>query len=255
MAKWGCVHGLSLGLALLAGTAATAQNMQDMRDKHDKRDKRDKHDKWIDVTAPLDPATLPVYTGDVPLTMEFKLDMRKGDKVTYSTMETGIHSGTHIDAPMHFIRDGKSIDQIPLTTFMGPVRVIDIAADAPAVTAAELNKHTWKGATRIFFRTGNSHGGGMADVHFNQQFVYIAPDAAQLLADAGVELVGIDYNSAEKFHSDVPRTHQILLGKGIPIVEGLDLRAVTGGDYELLMLPIPIIGHEAAPVRALMRKK
>ncbi len=210
--------------------------------------------EWIDVTAPLDPATLPVYTGDVPLTLEFKLDMRKGDKVTYSTMEMGLHSGTHVDAPMHFIKDGVSMDKIPLSLFMGPVLVIDCSVTADAVDAAELNKHKWRGAKRIFFRTRNSHGGGMADPHFNEKFVYIAPDAAQLLADAGVELVGIDYNSVEKFHSAVPRTHQILLGKGIPAVEGLDLRNVTGGEYELLLLPARVIGHETAPVRALMRK-
>jgi arylformamidase len=90
---------------------------------------------------------------------------------------------------------------------------------------------------------------------FHRDFTYIAPDAAQLLADAGVQLVGIDYLSAEQFGAKAPRTHQILLGKGIPIVEGLSLGAVSAGDYDLIVLPIKVGGHEAAPARAVLRKR
>jgi len=93
------------------------------------------------------------------------------------------------------------------------------------------------------------------DSAFHKDFAYIAPDAAQLLADAGVVLVGVDYISAEQFGAAAPRTHQILLGRGIPIVEGLDLRPVVAGDYDLIVLPLKVKGHEGAPARAIVRKR
>jgi arylformamidase len=95
----------------------------------------------------------------------------------------------------------------------------------------------------------------MTSPTFHRDFAYIAPDAAQLLADANVQLVGIDYLSAEQFGAPAPRTHQILLGKGIPIVEGLSLVGVSGGEYDLIVLPIKVGGHEGAPARAVMRKR
>lgn len=210
---------------------------------------------WMDVTAPMDPATMPVYPGDAPMKLTFLHDMRKGDGFTLSQVDMGLHTGTHVDAPMHFVREGATLDQVPLEKFLGPVRVIDCSPDALAVDAAELNQHAWRGAKRVFFRTRNSRNHWMTDVNFHKDFTYVAPDAAQLLADAGVELVGIDYISMEKFHAETPRTHWILLGKGIPIIEGLDLRDVAAGDYELMLLPMKVMGHEAAPVRALLKKK
>ncbi len=210
---------------------------------------------WIDVTAALDPATTPVYEGDAGMKFEFVLDMRKGDPLTLSKYTLGAHSGTHIDAPMHFIRDGASIDRVPLEPLIGPGRVIDIPDDVQAIDATELNKHNWRGTPRVFFRTRSSVRGWMASSAFHRDFAYIAPDAAQLLADAGVRLVGIDYLSSEKFGSSVPRTHQILLGKGIPIVEGLALERVTAGDYDVIVLPIKVAGHDGAPARAVLRKR
>jgi len=95
----------------------------------------------------------------------------------------------------------------------------------------------------------------MHDSTFHRDFAYIAPDAARLLADAGVELVGVDYISAEQFGAPAPLTHKTLLGKGIPIVEGLVLDKVPAGDYDLIVLPMKIGGHEAAPARAVLRKR
>ncbi len=106
----------------------------------------------------------------------------------------------------------------------------------------------------MLFRTRSTLRGWM-DSAFHTDFAYIAPDAAQLLADAGVALVGVDYISAEQFGAPAPRTHQILLGKGIPIVEGLDLRPVQAGDYDLIVLPLKVRGHEGAPARAIVRKR
>ena len=209
---------------------------------------------WIDVTATLDPARTPVYQGDAPMKFDFLKDMRKGDKLTLSVYSMGAHSGTHIDAPMHFVAGGAPIDQVALEPLIGAARVIDIPDSVQAIDAAELNRHDWKGTTRVLFRTRSTLRGWM-DSAFHKDFAYIAPDAAQLLADAGVVLVGVDYISAEQFGAPAPRTHQILLGKGIPIVEGLDLRAVQAGDYDLIVLPLKVRGHEGAPARAIVRKR
>ncbi len=211
--------------------------------------------EWIDATATLDPATTPIYAGDAPLKFEFLKDMRKGDGFTLSAYSMGAHSGTHIDAPMHFVRDGASIERLSLASLIGPARVIDIPDSVRSINAAELNRHEWRGAPRVIFRTRSSVRGWMASSTFHRDFAYIAPDAAELLADAGVQLVGIDYISAEQFGAPAPRTHQILLGKGIPIVEGLALGAVRAGDYDLIVLPIKVAGHEGAPARAILRTR
>ncbi len=209
---------------------------------------------WVDVTATLDPATTPVYEGDAPMKFDFLKDMRTGDKLTLSVYSMGAHSGTHIDAPMHFVATGAPIDQLPLDRLIGPARVIDIPDSVQAINAAELNQHDWRGTKRVLFRTRSTLRGWMDSASFHRDFAYIAPDAAQLLADAGVVLVGVDYISAEQFGAPAPRTHQILLGRGIPIVEGLDLRPVQAGDYDLIVLPLKVRGHEGAPARAIVRK-
>lgn len=210
---------------------------------------------WLDVTTTLDPSTTPVYEGDPPMRFDFVKDMRKGDVLTLSAYTLGAHSGTHIDAPMHFVRDGVSIDRVAVDRLIGPARVIEIADDVQVIDAAELQRHDWRNTPRILFRTRSSIHGWMMSPAFHRDFAYIAPDAAQLLADANVQLVGIDYLSAEQFGAPAPRTHQILLGKGIPIVEGLSLVNVSAGDYDLIVLPIKVGGHEGAPARAVMRRR
>ena len=211
-------------------------------------------DGWIDVTASLDPATTPVYEGDAPMSFEFLKDMRRGDAFTLSKLSLGSHSGTHVDAPMHFVRDGASVDRVPLEPLIGPARVIEIPDSVQSIDAAVLDRHTWRDAERVIFRTRSSVRGWMRSPTFHRDFAYIAPDAAQLLADAGVRLVGVDYISAERFGAPAPLTHRILLGKGIPIVEGLALESVSAGDYDLVVLPMKVAGHEGAPARAIMRK-
>lgn len=210
---------------------------------------------WVDVTATLDSATTPVYEGDAPMRFTFLEDMRRGDPLTLSAFSLGAHSGTHVDAPMHFIRDGGSVADVPLAALVGPARVIDIADSVQAIDAAELGRHDWKGAERVLFRTRSSVRRWMASPTFHRDFAYIAPDAAQLLADAGVKLAGVDYISAEQFGAAAPLTHRILLGKGVPIVEGLLLEGVAPGDYDLVVLPLKVAAHEGAPARAILRAR
>jgi arylformamidase len=212
-------------------------------------------DGWLDATATLDPAKTPVYEGDAPMQFSFLKEMRKGDALTLSAYTLGAHSGTHVDAPMHFVKDGAPIDAVPLSALVGPARVIDIADSVSAITAAELAKHDLRGATRIFFRTRSARGGWMSSPTFHRDFSYIAADAARQLADGGVVLVGVDYISAEQFGAKRAESHIILLGKGIPIVEGIRLDSIPAGDYDAIVLPLRVAGHEAAPARALLRPR
>ena len=248
------IHGLrSLAAAVALGLLACAPHEQGAPDTTATRELT--AEGWIDVTATLDPARTPVYEGDAPMKFDFLRDMRKGDMLTLSAYSMGAHSGTHIDAPMHFVADGAPIDQVALDPLIGAARVIEIADSVGAIDAAELNRHEWRGAKRVLFRTRSTLRGWMDSPEFHRDFAYIAPDAAQLLADAGVLLVGVDYISAEQFGAPAPRTHQILLGRGIPIVEGLDLRPAPAGDYDVIVLPLKVGGHEGAPARAILRKR
>ena len=209
---------------------------------------------WIDATAMLDPATTPVYEGDAPMRFDFLKDMRKGDPLTLSAYSMGAHSGTHVDAPMHFVAGAASVDRVSLELLIGPARVIDIPDSVQAIDTTELRRHDWRGSPRLLFRTRSSLRGWMQSPAFHRDFAYIAPDAAQLLVDAGVQLVGIDYLSAERFGAPEPKSHRVLLGKGIPIVEGLALAAVPAGDYDVIVLPIRVAGHEGAPARVILRR-
>src|SRR3954468_7546148 len=125
---------------------------------------------WIDATATLDPATTPVYEGDAPMKFDFLKDMRKGDGFTLSAYSMGAHSGTHIDAPMHFVRDGAPIDQVSLDALIGPARVIQVADGVQSISAAELNKHQWQGAERVLFRTRSTQRGWMSSSTFHRDF-------------------------------------------------------------------------------------
>ncbi|MES3033411.1 MAG: cyclase family protein [Gemmatimonadota bacterium] len=210
-------------------------------------------DGWIDATATLQEGRTPVYEGDAPMTFTFLKDMRKGDGLTLSEYDLGAHSGTHLDAPMHFIRDGAPVDEVALTSLVGPVRVIQVADSVEAIDAAELTRHDWKGAQRLIFRTRSTSGRWMDSSRFHRDFAYLTGDAAQVLAEDGVKLVGVDYISAEKFAAPEPLAHRALLGRGIPIIEGLDLRDAPAGDYDLVILPMKVAGHEGAPARAILR--
>src|SRR5438105_12020439 len=128
---------------------------------------------WIDATATLDPKTTPVYAGDAPMKFDFLKDMRKGDALTLSAYSLGAHSGTHIDAPMHFVRDGAPIDRVPLEPLIGPARIIDVPDNVKSINAAELARHNWKGAERVIFRTRSSLRGWMHSSTFHRDFAYI----------------------------------------------------------------------------------
>lgn len=210
---------------------------------------------WIDISVGVIPGETPIYPGDPPVTFTWFRSMARGDAVNLSDLHLGAHTGTHIDAPLHFLAQGGSVDQIPLEKLMGPARIIEISPTAKIIDGAELNRHDWQRAKRILFKTRNSYSNFWADKEFHRDFTGLAPEAARLLTEAGIELVGIDYHSVERYGSPEPLTHRTLLGKSVVVVEALDLRNVVGGEYDLVCLPARFVGRESAPTRAVVRPR
>ncbi|MFY9814215.1 MAG: cyclase family protein [Dehalococcoidales bacterium] len=201
---------------------------------------------WIDVSVPVS-EKMAVFAYEQKPQFERRASMDRGDMGNNSTIHMGIHTGTHLDAPRHGIIDGKTIDKMPLSDAIGPARVIEIN-DMEAVRAEALKQYQFKRGERVLFKTQNSARCWKTDA-FVADFVYIATDAAQILADAEVRLVGIDYLSV----GGPPETHKILLCAGVWLLEGLDLSAVIPGNYNLVCLPLRLIGVEGSPVRAVLQ--
>ena len=207
---------------------------------------------WIDISTTLDPQTTAVYPDNFGLEFSWtsRLDSKAG--VNLSKYCIGAHTGTHVDAPLHFLENGFPIDQLDPGRLIGRAQVIEVDAEAPVLTAAVLEQQAWRGHERLLFKTRNSARRLLQQGQFHPDYTYIAAEAAELLASEPLAMVGVDYLSVEGFEHD-PRTHRALLGNSIAIVEGLDLHGVEAGAYELVVLPLKIAGHEAAPARALLR--
>lgn len=209
----------------------------------------------FDITVPISPE-LPVYPGDPPIELDRVMLLENGDIANVSRLCCSTHIGTHVDPPAHFISGAMTLDQLPLEVLIGPARVID-TGQAPFIDATVLNRCELNGATRILFKTRNSEFWPPrmnADKIFREDFVYLESDAARLLVERGVKLVGIDYLSVEKFNFDQPATHLVLLGAGVVIVEGLALRNIRPGDYELVCLPLKIKDGDGSPARVVLRE-
>jgi Predicted metal-dependent hydrolase len=157
-----------------------------------------------------------------------------------------------MDAPLHFIHEGSSIEQMPIDATIGVARVIEIA-DTSAITAEELKQHDLQPGERILCKTVNS-ARCWQDTSFHKQFVHISAGAAQFLVDRKVRTVGVDYLSVGAYEGDGVETHQLLLGAGIWLVEGLNLSEVQPGTYDLVCLPLKIAGADGAPARAVLRR-
>ena len=191
------------------------------------------------------------WPGDPEIRKEPFRDMERGDVCNVSSLAFGSHTGTHMDAPLHFIRNGRTLDKMPLDATIGPCRVIEIK-DSESVKVAELENQRIKAGERILFKTRNSRRSWKKD-NFDEDFVYISKEAAAFLAMAKIRTVGIDYLSVGGFRKDGVETHHALLGAGIWIIEGLNLAKIEPGKYELNCLPIKILGSDGAPARALLR--
>jgi arylformamidase len=177
--------------------------------------------------------------------------MSAGHPADVSHLSLGVHTGTHVDAPRHFIPGGSGVEELPLPALVGRARVVSIEHPR-AIQLEELERASLDGAERVLFRTRNSDE--WSDWDFKRDFVYLEPDAARWLVERGTRLVGVDYLSVESFDAPEPVTHRILLSADVAVLEGLDLRNVPTGDYFLICLPLKLVGADGAPARAILIK-
>lgn len=201
--------------------------------------------EWIDISVPI-------YDGMVhcpdnpPIELDAIMHVERGDMCTLSALKMGTHTGTHIDGPIHFLPRSPGTDAVPLEKLIGPARVVEIE-DPSAVTWAELPKHNIEPSERLLCKTLNSQRCWNSS-EFVSDFVSLAEDAANHLAELKTLAVGIDYLSMGR-----PEVHRTLLRAGVAVIEGLNLSKVSPGEYEFLCLPLRISGGDGAPARALLK--
>jgi arylformamidase len=195
----------------------------------------------IDISVAVQPSMV-TYPGDPTVTLERVVSIADGGVVNLSRLDFGVHSGTHVDAPVHFIDGAPAAETLPLDVLIGPARVLDLRdadrLDGPAFEGRQLSE-------RVLLKTSNSEL--WARETFTDEFLALTEDGAQALIDGGVRLVGIDYLSIGD-----EGAHQALLGAGIVAIEGLDLRKVEPGEYELICAPLKLVGSDGAPARAVL---
>jgi arylformamidase len=208
---------------------------------------------WYDITVPFKQG-MGEYPSNYPPFKYYRMsDINLGGKVTMSYIELKSHSGTHVDAPLHFIPGGSTISDMPLNATIGPARVIEIK-DREKIKVPELKKHNIKKGERVLFKTRNSpvtYSSGK----FVEDYVYFDVPAAEYLVEKGVILVGLDNITIghHKEENNLTKTHRIFLEAGVYILENAALDGVPPGEYELVFLPLLMFHADAAPGRAILR--
>jgi arylformamidase len=206
--------------------------------------------KLIDVSVPLD-AKLASYPGNTPFSIEPVKRIASGGSSNVSTLHMSAHSGTHVDAPRHFFDSGAATEALALDILIGRARVIELTT-RKAITNDDLAPFNLAEDVRLLIKTANSRLWGTPDFH--AEYVGLAESAAKHLVDHGVKLVGVDYLSVEQFRTPGAPAHHALLGAGTIVVEGLDLRDVDPGLYDMFCLPLRIVGCDGAPARVVLRR-
>lgn len=204
--------------------------------------------RLFDITLPVSQG-LPVWPGDPSVAVEPSARIANGAKANLSRIDMGSHTGTHIDAPFHFNDNGLTVDRLPLELLIGRVSVIEIGEEKRAIDKALLESIGISNIDRVLFKTGNSR---RYSHEFVMDFTALTPDGAEFLVKKGVKVVGIDYLSIERYGSKDHRVHHLLLDSGVIIIEGLYLKDVKPGDYELIALPLKLKGGDGAPARVVI---
>ena len=200
-----------------------------------------------DITPSISPR-LAVWPGDTPVSREVFLDMQRGDDITLSTLHATAHLGAHADAPSHYGRDAPAIDARPLDLYIGPCQVMHV----PALRGTAITPEMLTGpitAPRVLIATGTFPD----PEQFNEDFAALSPDLVEVLHAHGVRLVGVDTPSVDRFTSKDLPVHKAFLRHDMAILEGLLLAGVPEGLYELIALPLKLVGFDASPVRAVLR--
>jgi arylformamidase len=206
--------------------------------------------KLIDITVPVE-AAVPVYPGNTPFSLEAIKRVARGDSSNVSTIHMSAHSGTHVDAPRHFFDDGPGVEGLPLEMLMGRARVIELTTRRGIVpedfAGLDLSEDV-----RLLIKTANSRLWGSPEFHTD--YVGVTEAGAKFLVERGIKVVGVDYLSVEQFKTPGAPAHHVLLGSGTIVIEGLNLRDVEPGIYDLICLPLRIVGSDGAPARVLLRQ-
>ena len=203
-----------------------------------------------DISIPLT-AGMSTYPGDPPFALESV--QRFGDSpYALSRLSLSTHTGTHVDAPSHFVPGGASVDQLPLEILLGKARVVELL-ERDHLDRADLEAVDLRDDLRVLLKTRMS--GQLLKPGYHQDHVHLSEDAALYLAQAGIKLVGIDYLSVDRFGSTDFPAHRVLLGAGVIVLEGLDLSEVEPGEYEMACLPLRIAGADGAPARVVLRSR
>jgi arylformamidase len=206
--------------------------------------------KLIDVSVPLD-ATLPNYPGNTPFSLDAIKRVARGDSSNVSTLHMSAHAGTHVDAPRHFFDDGAGTEALPLDMLIGRARLVEIPS-RKGITADDLMPLKLDEDVRLLIKTHNSLLWG--DAGFHADYVGILESAAKHLVEHGVKVVGVDYLSVEQFKNPGAPAHHVLLGAGTIVIEGLNLRDVEPGVYDMFCLPLRVVGSDGAPARVVLRR-
>ena len=205
----------------------------------------------IDISLPLCSRT-PVWPGSTEFELTFEKRLDAGDDCNNTRMACDTHTGTHIDAPSHFIAGGRTVDDLSLDILIGPATVSSLP-DIDDISAADLQCLSLPPDTkRLLLRTRNSKLWQSGVGTFQKDFVGLVADAAEWIVEKGIRLVGVDYLSVASFR-DIQKTHRILLDGGVVLLEGINLYHVDAREYELICLPLYLIGAEGAPARAVLR--
>lgn len=208
--------------------------------------------KIIDISLPLSSNTL-LWSGSPEFKLNHYKQLKAGDDCNNSYLTCDVHTGTHIDAPSHFLLNGTTIEQLSLDVLMGPATVCHLPG-IPAIRAADLESLALPpGIRRLLLRTDNSELWNAQVNEFRQDYVGLTSEAAQWIAASGIQLVGTDYLSVAGF-DDTVKTHRILLEMGIVLLEGINLYGVEAREYELICLPLKLMGAEGTPARAVLRE-
>jgi arylformamidase len=205
--------------------------------------------RLIDVTVPID-ASVPVYPGNTPFTLEAIKRIARGDSSNVSTLHMSAHSGTHVDAPRHFFDDGPGSEGLPLEMLMGRTRVIEVSS-RKGITPDDFAGLDLSEDIRLLIKTHNSRL--WSSPEFHADYVGVTAAAATFLVERGVKVLGVDYLSVEVFKTPGAPAHHALLGGGTIVIEGLNLRDVEPGMYDMVCLPLRIIGADGAPARVVLR--
>jgi arylformamidase len=206
--------------------------------------------KLIDVSVLLD-AHLPTYPGNTPFTLESVQALARGDHANVSAIHMSVHAGTHVDAPRHFIATGAGVESLPLEMLCGRARVIEVTTRR-GITPEDLAGIDLSEDVRVLIKTHNSRMWGSPEFHTD--FIGVTAAAARHFIDRGVKVLGVDYLSVEVFRTPGAPAHHALLSSGVIIIEGLDLRDVEPGVYDMFCLPLRIVGADGAPARVILRR-